>query len=35
MGGVFFRNENNVFYLKTPNNKKIKEFVKLGYLIEI
>ena len=34
-GWCFFRNEKDGFYLKAPNNKRIKEFVELGYLTEI
>jgi hypothetical protein len=34
-GWCFFRNENDIFYLKAPNNNTIKQFVELGYLIQI
>lgn len=34
-GWCFFRNENDTYLVKAPNNKTIKQFVELGYLIQI
>ena len=34
-GWCFFRNENDTYLVKAPNTKTIKQFVELGYLIQI
>ena len=34
-GWCFFRNEDDTYFIKAPNNKRIKEFVELGYLAKI
>jgi hypothetical protein len=34
-GWCFFRNEKNVYYIKAPNNKRIKQFLELGLIINI